>query len=54
MLKDSPVSKDGDEIVQVSVRANEWLDGDVNGACFAVGMMAREESFKDNNTLFPT
>ena len=36
----------GDGISQVGVRANEWLSGDIDGTCLAVGMVARRDPFK--------
>ena len=36
----------GDGIVQTGVRASEWLGGNMNGACFAVGLGAWEGSFQ--------
>ena len=40
------VSKSGDGISQVGVRASEWLGGDVGGTCLAAGMIAGEGSFQ--------
>ena len=45
------VGKGGDGISETSVGAGERLGRDVDGACLAVGMVARERSFQGNEDL---
>ena len=45
------VSKGGDEVGQIGAMCNKWLDGDVDLACFAVGLVAREESFRGGKDI---
>ena len=42
------VSKDGDWVGQVGVRASEYLGGDVDENCFAVYSVVMKGSFRDS------